>query len=328
MGEISGSGIMDDGFAGRFAGLLIRTRREAKCSCRTLAQRSGGRFGVATLHSFERGDHVLTEELVVAISELYGAELESILDGRPEVRISDGVIRVGDAMSTFTEGDPTSMLSTYLRLVRSLRNQQRVLAVELRRDDVERLAEHIHVSGEAVVDQLAELMRATRAQHRSMVGLFASGALVIAVVASLAASGTALASSARPAPAETVTSQVTAPWLMLPSDAVFARSAVRTPAPIVVHARAASRRRKPKPAAATPTPTIQTGIDDTGALVATDLGTGNDKLVVPSTPTTSIQTGIDDSGALVATDLGTGDGKLVVPRRDRTEASPQTDAAG
>jgi hypothetical protein len=322
MGGINESGVTDEGFAGRFAGLLIRTRLDAKCSCKTLAQRSGGRFGVAELHSFERGDHLLSVELVATISQLYGAQLESILGAEHDVRISGGLMKVGDASSEFTEGDPTSMLSTYLRLVRGLRNQQPANSVELRHDDVERLAEHMHVSGEAVVDQLAALMHTTRGQRRSMVGLFASGALVIAVVASLSAGGTALASSTdAAAPAGVVANRITTPWLMLPPDAVFPAPT----APVVVHVRHASPTRTSRPTVAAPAP-INTGIDDSGALVATDLGTG-DGGIAPTATSTPINTGIDDSGALVATDLGTGDGGVAVPHDDNA-AGTATAAVG
>jgi hypothetical protein len=181
VGEIEGWELGSEAFAQRFGDLLTAARRASNCSCRTLAKRSGGRFDVTQLHELERGAAALTEELIVRSGELYGVPIESIVAGRRDVHVGSEVISVGSAAAAFVPGDPLSILSTYLRLVRELRRQHRAPSVELRRDDIEHLAELLERDGEWVVDELAQLMGVTRAQHRSMVGLFKRGAAVIEV---------------------------------------------------------------------------------------------------------------------------------------------------
>ncbi|MCU1503335.1 MAG: hypothetical protein JWM12_2689 [Ilumatobacteraceae bacterium] len=312
MGEIDEQELTDRAFARRLGELLTETRRADKASCRTLAKRSRGTFDLAQLHEIERGDGALTEELITVVCDLYGADLETILPGRDDVRIGGGVMMVGTAESTYIDGDTTSMLATYLRLVRGLRRQQRVPYVELRRDDVEQLATYVGRPGEWVVDQLATLMGVTRAQQRSMLGLFAGGATVIAVVASLTVGvSVQAAASEAPAPVASIASRITSPGLALPPEGDFIGTMVVTarPAPVTStrSATVPSPASRPAPTATAPSTTVRrdspassvpTAVDDDGALVATDLGTG-DSAPVP--------TAVDDSGALVATDLGTGD---------------------
>ncbi|MEO5900057.1 MAG: helix-turn-helix transcriptional regulator [Ilumatobacteraceae bacterium] len=179
----------DEQFAARFANLLIDARRHQGLSCRAMSKRSAGRFSVADLHAYERGDGSPDEGLIDRISELYGVDLESILPERRNLSIGTGVLSIGDAGGSFVAGDTTSLLTTYLRTVRGLRRQQRAPYVELRRDDVEHLAQHVEQPGEAVVDQLAALMGATRIHRGSMLGLFSGGAMVLGVIAAAVFSG-------------------------------------------------------------------------------------------------------------------------------------------
>lgn len=96
-------------------------------------------------------------------------------------------MRAGAATRRFREGDARSLLEAYLTLIRGLRDQRRARTIELRSTDIEALARHLVVPGTAVVEQLADLMGATRSQRLSMTTLFSTGALVIGLTSSAAA---------------------------------------------------------------------------------------------------------------------------------------------
>jgi hypothetical protein len=175
----------DGSFALQFAELLIEARRNQGLSCRAMAKRSAGRFSVAELHAVERGDLDLSDEQIDALSALYDADPTPIVPCRQHLHIGTGVLIVGDSGGSYTAGDTTSLLTTYLRLVRGVRRQQRAPYVELRREDVEHLAQYVERSGEWVVDQLVALMGVTRAQHRSLLGLFTAPMLIGLLAATL-----------------------------------------------------------------------------------------------------------------------------------------------
>jgi hypothetical protein len=182
VGDSDGSVPADRSDAHRCAELLIEARRRQGLSCREISKRSNGRFSVAELHALERGDADLNEDLLIALSALYDADLDAIQPDRHNLFIGSGVLTVGETGGSYTAGDPTSLLATYLRLIRGLRRQQRAPYVELRRDDIEHLAQYVERSVDWVVAELSALMGATRAQHRPPLGLFTGGATVIAVM--------------------------------------------------------------------------------------------------------------------------------------------------
>lgn len=127
-----------------------------------------------------------------------GRWFRSRLEGRQPVRIGERHVRVGTRAVDFDPLDATSLLEAYLRLVRRARRQQSAPDVTLRRDDIEIIAEHLASTPEVVIDRLASLMGATRAQRVAMASLFASGAMVIGLVGTAAAEAPA-ASAGLPA---------------------------------------------------------------------------------------------------------------------------------
>lgn len=175
--------IHSEAFARRLANLLAERRRQRGTTLRKLARTSrralsspaqelqGVRGGFTATIDAERLD---------AVVELYGADIDLIMAARLPLEVRPmGVLVTGGIAQSFTPGDETSLLMTYLKLVRQLRSAERAPSIELRREDVEVLAEHLHVLGESIVDRLGALMGATVAQRRAMAGLFVSGALVI-----------------------------------------------------------------------------------------------------------------------------------------------------
>ena len=72
-----------------------------------------------------------------------------------------------------------------------MRDQQGAPTIQLRREDVEVLADFIGETGPTVIDRLGALMGATATQRRAMAGMFLAGAVVICL-----AGGTVTAISA------------------------------------------------------------------------------------------------------------------------------------
>lgn len=188
---MSDIGLVDlgsDVFARRFANLLVATRATRGCSLRSLA-RADGELAVATLKAAEAGNAPLDEALVSRLAGLYGCDLGLILPSRLPVSIRAGIISAGGVAAIFDPNDSTSLLTSYLQLVRQLRRQRKAPAVTLRRDDVEVLAGFLQQSAESVVDRLAVLAGAARPQRLAMAALFASGAAVIGLVGTALAGG-------------------------------------------------------------------------------------------------------------------------------------------
>ncbi|MEO5900010.1 MAG: sortase [Ilumatobacteraceae bacterium] len=161
-------------------GRLLRTQRQRRHqSRRSLVAESDGSFSAPELRHLERGSVQLDESLIDAACRMYGADLGAILPSRFPVSIEGGVISTGGVRHGFSPGDTTSLLRAYLRLIRSLRHQNKAPAIALRRNDIDELARHLGVSGEEVVDRLTALMGATAAQRSAMTSMFAAGAIVI-----------------------------------------------------------------------------------------------------------------------------------------------------
>ena len=102
------------------------------------------------------------------------------------VEVSGNVVRAGSARRRFREGDARSLLIAYLSLIRGLRDQRRARTIELRSADIESLARYLGRPGSEVVEQLADVMGATRSQRATMLTLFSTGALVIGLAGSTA----------------------------------------------------------------------------------------------------------------------------------------------
>ena len=114
------------------------------------------------------------------------ADLDGMLSRRGAVIISAGVITAGRSRSSFAVDDPSSLLTTYLRVIRSMRRQKRAPEIALRRDDIDVVARYLDLSSEETLDRLATLMGATAAQRSAIASMFASGALVVSLAAATA----------------------------------------------------------------------------------------------------------------------------------------------
>ena len=105
---------------------------------------------------------------------------------RTPLVVAAGNLVAGPVHATFRDGDPESLLHSYLVLVRQLRGQQREPSITLRSDDICAIADHLGVSAERVLDDLLDRMGATRAQRKRLFALFAMGALLIVATGSVA----------------------------------------------------------------------------------------------------------------------------------------------
>ena len=130
----------------------------------------------------------MTRDQADRIARLYGIDLAVVTPDRLPLEIdARGVISTGGSAISFEPDDVESLLTNYLRLVRSMRGQERPQSIQLRRNDVEVLALYLEMPGEIVVERLAALMGATQLQRRVLAGMFVAGAMVIGLSAAAAA---------------------------------------------------------------------------------------------------------------------------------------------
>jgi hypothetical protein len=160
---------------------------------------------------------------------------------RTPLVISAGTLVAGPVNASFREGDPGSLLHSYLVLVRQLRGQQREPTITLRGADISSLATHLGSSDERVLDDLLDRMGATRAQRKALAAMFAVGALTIVATGSIAlefsSPGVAAVGTVGDTPAAEVV-QVNAP--------VRAAEAVATVVPVETQALAESPAQYPE----------------------------------------------------------------------------------
>ncbi|MFN8023847.1 MAG: hypothetical protein U0Q03_20110 [Acidimicrobiales bacterium] len=164
---------------------LLSERRAARRPLWVLASRSQGRFTIRDLRDAEAGLLPLEPDTVVALGQLYGVQLGSVLPptGRG-LDVREGEIAAGGVTVEFVPGDGRSMVAAYFRLVRTLRAIEHDAPVGVRHDDLVEMVHHLTVS-----------------QHRSSVlerVLAMANAEGRVVVASLLASTEALGLDASP----------------------------------------------------------------------------------------------------------------------------------
>lgn len=180
--------VSDQRVARRLAVLLAERRRQSGMSLRAVARASGGTFSARRLKMIESARIPLTRAQADEVARLYGIDLAVVTPDRLPLEIDPrGVISTGGSAISFDPDDIESLLTNYLRLVRSMRGQDRPQAIELRRNDVEVLALYLEQPGELVVERLAALMGATQLQRRVLAGMFVAGAMVIGLSAAAAA---------------------------------------------------------------------------------------------------------------------------------------------
>ena len=182
------SGVSDERVARRLAVLLAERRRQSGTTLRALARSSGGAFTTRELRQIEAARQPLDRARAEEVARLYGVDLGAVTPDRLPLEIDPrGVVSTGGSAISFEPDDVDSLLTNYLRLVRSLRGQEKPQAIQLRRNDVEVLALYLELPGEVVVERLAGLMGATQLQRRVLAGMFVAGAMVIGLSAAAAA---------------------------------------------------------------------------------------------------------------------------------------------
>lgn len=203
--------IQSEAFQLRLANLLVATRTRNGLGVGQMVRASEGRFSKRDLKEFEAGTRALDDITVDELATLYRCDLGVILPLRLPVVISANRVSAGGVHEEFNGSDPDALLAAYLTLVRTLRRQRRAPVVDLRRDDVEVLAGFLQQPRETVVHRLATLMHATQTKRTAMVGVLATGAVVVGLVGTAAAVGVGDASPSEPTDSTTVVVETTLP---------------------------------------------------------------------------------------------------------------------
>jgi hypothetical protein len=197
--------ITSQAFALRLANLLVATRTRNGLGVGAVARASSGRFSRHDLKDFERGSRLLDESTIDDLAQLYRCDLGLILPMRLPVVVSAGTVSAGGVSQLIEGSGPDATLAAYLTLVRTLRRQKKAPVVDLRRDDVEVLAGFLEEPSDSVVHRLATLMHATQAKRTAMVGVLASGAVVLGLVGTaVAVGGTETSPSESPVSNDTI----------------------------------------------------------------------------------------------------------------------------
>jgi transcriptional regulator with XRE-family HTH domain len=206
--------------AKRMALLLSEHRRQHGLSVRSVARSTGGRYAARDLRRIEAGRTVLSPEHATELAELYGIDLTTALPVRAPIEIRPfGVLSANGVARSFTPGDDTSLMNAYIELIRAIRDDDTTHLLDLRRSDIDLLAEHLAIPGDLVVERLAGLMGAPLVQRRAMARMFMTGALVISLGAAVPAvdmaadADAAVARSAAPTtPTRMRTTTRSSPW--------------------------------------------------------------------------------------------------------------------
>lgn len=187
MAETAVIDITSSAFAVRLANLLVATRKGRGQSRLALSMASHGRFGYADIRDHERARRTLDEATIDDLVQLYGCDLGTILPSRLPILVTEHEVSAGGVHQSYAGGEPDALLVAYLHVVRTLRRQRHTPVVDLRRDDLEILAEYLREPRESVLHRLATLMNATQRKRVAMTGVLASGAAVIGLVGVVAA---------------------------------------------------------------------------------------------------------------------------------------------
>lgn len=171
---------VDQRLRDRVALMLTERRHVLGRSRRDLARAAG--VDHRLLRRAEHGRLTITPALVADLARMYGMDPAALLPPRLPLEIRPfGVLTTNGVAMSFTPGDDTSLLASYLRLIRSVRNQETPHVIELRRDDIEVLAAHLGLDGEHVVARLGALMGVTGVQRRALVATYGTGAALVSL---------------------------------------------------------------------------------------------------------------------------------------------------
>jgi hypothetical protein len=216
--------IASEAFALRLANLLVATRTRNGLGVAAVARASEGQFSRDDLKKFEHGGRTLDEQTIDELAQLYRCDLGVILPMRLPVVVSARGVSAGGVEEPFEGEGPEALLTAYLTLVRTLRRQKKAPVVDLRHDDVDVLAGFLQEPPATVVHQLATLMNATQAKRTALLGVLASGAIVLGLVGTAVAVGGS--DTATPATPDTETTVVTDTTVPAPDTTVVDTPAV------------------------------------------------------------------------------------------------------
>lgn len=289
--------IHSEAFQLRLANLLVATRTRNGLGVGQMVRASEGRFSKRDLKDFEAGTRPLDDATIDELATLYRADLGAILPLRLPVVISANRVSAGGVHEEYDSADPDGLLAAYLTLVRTLRRQRRTPVVDLRRDDVEVLAGFLQEPHETVVHRLATLMHATQSKRTAMVGVLATGAVVVGLVGTAAAVGGGDATPTDSTDTTTVVIETTVPTsdsvvdttvpvtdTVAPSTSttlvVTTTVADTTPAPVTTQ-QVPVTTAKPAPP---PPPTTAQSIETNLPPETTQVGTGGPPVPTPPAP--------------------------------------------
>lgn len=285
--------IQSEAFQLRLANLLVATRTRNGLGVGQMVRASEGRFSKRDLKEFEAGTRVLDDETIDELATLYRCDLGVILPLRLPVVISANRVSAGGVHEDYDSSDPDALLAAYLTLVRTLRRQRRAPVVDLRRDDVEVLAGFLQQPHESVVHRLATLMHATQTKRTAMVGVLATGAVVVGLVGTAAAVGVGGASPSDPTDTTTVVVETTVPETTLvvettvPATDDTTTSTTATPTTVVETTPVPVTTQPPvttaKPPVVAPPTTVQS-IETNLPPETTQVGTGGPPIPTPPAP--------------------------------------------
>ena len=156
---------------------LASARKANRTPLWFLARKSKGEFTASLLRDAEGGLLPIDAATVESLASLYSIELVTLLPGRSEGVTIDpmGVISAGGRTVEFDPSEPTSMVSSYFALVRSLRSMTEHEPLTLRNEEVGLIAKFLDTQGKGS-DVLQAIVAVAEAQRRITVSSLLVGA--------------------------------------------------------------------------------------------------------------------------------------------------------
>lgn len=146
----------------RLGALLSDARARKGFTLEDLADRSNGRFSLATLSSIERGSRDISDEDAKKLAAIYELEATSLVPPRSKliVDLSEGLLTVDDRSLRVGRSSPSrdEVLARYLTLVYSMRRLEPGAPLTLRVDDLDVLGRALRVGSRTLESDLESLI--------------------------------------------------------------------------------------------------------------------------------------------------------------------------
>lgn len=168
--------VYESDFAHRVGRELREARRSRKLRLRQIAN---GRFSVATLRAAERGQLDLDRPMLTELASRYGIDLGELFPSRQSLGIGANSVTIGDIGERCDLRSLNSTLTAYLSVIEQTRSATGGNTGPLRRDDIQRLADHLDVPCTTIISRLADLVDAEGSETRAMIDLYLSGASIV-----------------------------------------------------------------------------------------------------------------------------------------------------